>query len=228
MRYTNIVTYPPRSPLLYDLFKQGKLRQLRKGEAVFSTAEKTDVAFVFQGYVKRYLISNSGNLGVQIIYGDEDIFSLTNIYRQLFGLNIYEGRETYYYKAMSDTQVYMLSAETFIHAVGENLALYQELFTEAGYHLKTCVHNLENVSLASAYARLAHQLLFFARQFGEETPNGVRLRLRLTHQDIADMLMMARETVSKTLMQFREKGIIETTPDIIIHDMAALEDEAYA
>lgn len=220
--------YPPRAPILYDLCKQGTLQHFRKGEQVFSRENKTDLMFMFQGYVKRYLVSEKGALGVQIIYGPEDIFSLTNLYRQLLDQSIYDGRETYYYRAITDADVYTLNMESFKKAAGANLALYQELFAEAGHHLKTCVHNLENMSLPNVHARLAHQLLFFAREFGEETPYGTKLLVKLTQQDIADVLIMARETVSKGIAQLREKGIVQTSPDFIIRDMAALEAEIYS
>ena len=46
------------------------------------------------------------------------------------------------------------------------------------------------------------------REYGEETPGGVLLRLSLTHTELADMIGTSRETVSNQLNRFKRLGLV--------------------
>jgi CRP-like cAMP-binding protein len=216
-----------RSPHLNQLLSQGRLLQFKKNEVMYSTEEKPEIMLVIKGHVKRYFILNNGSLGVQIVYGPQDMFSLTKMFELLLGQNIYDGPEVYYYQTMSDTEIFSLSADTFTEAVGQDPLLYKELLSEAGHHLKTCVHSIENISLGNSYARVAHQLLFYAREFGVETPKGITLGLPLTHQDIADILGTTRETVTMAIIRLRKEGIISDSRQFKVLNVKALKQAAY-
>lgn len=217
-----------RSPRLHQLLSsQGRLLHFEKDESVGSTDEQTEIMFVLTGYVKRYRIANNGSLGVQIVYGPRDVFSLTNVYNLLLGQSIYDGPETYYYQAMDDTQVFSIGAVQFKEAVQKDPFLYKELFSEAGQHLKACVHRIENMALLNAYSRVAHELLFSTKKFGARTSTGIKLQPPFTHQDIADILSLTRETVSKSFAQLRKEGIIDQNRRPTILDIVRLEQAAY-
>lgn len=221
-------TQPIRSPRLFKLFSKGKMLNFTKGESMYTTDEKDDIVLVLRGYIKRYLITNAGSLRVQIVYGPKDIFSLTKIYDVLLGQSLYSGPEVYFYEAMCNVRTLFLSSALLAETVKTDPLLYKELFAEAGQHLKACVHNIENVSFNNAYVRVAHKLLFFAREFGEVAPTGVRINVPITQQDLADMLNLSRETVSLETNNLRRKGLISGKRDkTIISDLEKLENEIY-
>jgi CRP-like cAMP-binding protein len=58
-------------------------------------------------------------------------------------------------------------------------------------------------------ARLATLLSHLGDRFGEATGSGTVLRVRLTHQDLANMIVSTREAVSKVMSEFQREGIIE-------------------
>ncbi len=221
------MTIAGRSPHIYDLLSKGKLLRFKKHQVIGSTSDKDVVMLVVRGYVKRYFITDNGSLGVQIIYGPGNVFSLTKVYSLLLGQNIYDGPETFYYETMTDAQLYALDIVAFVEAVKKDPLLYKDLFAEAGYHLKTCVHSIENVSLGNTYARVAHELLFCANHFGVKSPNGLRLALPLTHQDIADILGTSRETVSKATIKLRQDGVIDDIRHFTPLNLERLEEAAY-
>jgi CRP-like cAMP-binding protein len=51
-------------------------------------------------------------------------------------------------------------------------------------------------------------LEWLANQFGESTPEGILLNLRLTHQDFADTLGTSRVTITRLINQFEHEGKI--------------------
>lgn len=59
-----------------------------------------------------------------------------------------------------------------------------------------------------AYHRLARELLHLAGDLGEKTPLGTRIALRLTHEDLANLIGTSRETVTNQLRRFEEMGLL--------------------
>jgi CRP-like cAMP-binding protein len=47
-----------------------------------------------------------------------------------------------------------------------------------------------------------------ASERGEEVPEGVLLKLRLTHQNIADMTGLTRETVTRVIDKWKKSGLV--------------------
>ncbi len=58
-------------------------------------------------------------------------------------------------------------------------------------------------------ARLATLLSHLGDRFGEATGSGTVLKVRLTHQDLANMIVSTREAVSKVMSEFQREGLIE-------------------
>ncbi|RZI97518.1 MAG: Crp/Fnr family transcriptional regulator [Variovorax sp.] len=70
---------------------------------------------------------------------------------------------------------------------------------------------LEQVVLGPADQRIAATLQRLAILFGVQGGEGVRLRLRLSQDDLADMLCVSRQTVNKELKRFEENGVLICT-----------------
>jgi CRP/FNR family transcriptional regulator len=73
------------------------------------------------------------------------------------------------------------------------------------------------IALAETVAsRLARLLIELAHQIGEQTENGeFHFPLLLTHEEMASMTCTTRETVTRTLGQFRKEGWISIEESII-------------
>ncbi len=79
---------------------------------------------------------------------------------------------------------------------------------------------------SSAAARLARLLLQFARQHGQASASKkeLRFRLTLTHDELAQMAGMSRETVTRLFTQFKKDQLIALTgSSVTIKNPAALE-----
>ena len=222
------MTLTVRAPLLHELLERGRKYPVKKGQILQSSDNRLLTTLVKSGFIKRYLIANDGSFGVQSIYGPGDIFPLTLIFKLILDQDLYHGPETYYYEAMCDSEIYILSNEVLLKQVESDPSLYRDLFSEAGRRLTSNIQRLENISLTSAYKRVAHQLVFYAKEFSEPTPLGTKLVIPLTHLDLANILSISRETVSQAMSKLRAEGLIKTNKHIIIPNLKKLEDEAYS
>jgi len=74
-------------------------------------------------------------------------------------------------------------------------------------------------------ARLARLLIELAHQIGEHTDKGeFRFPLLLTHEEMASMTCTTRETVTRTLGQFRKDGWITIEDSVVtLHDTVRLQ-----
>ena len=63
----------------------------------------------------------------------------------------------------------------------------------------------ENRLEQMAYSTIASRLAALLLELAEDDPNGI---VRVTHQELASMLGTWRETISKTLQDFRRRGLV--------------------
>jgi CRP-like cAMP-binding protein len=219
------MSYAPLDSPLYKLLQNGKHIRLPKGQNVQFSNERMLVGVLNTGYIKRYLITQDGSESIQVIYGPGHIFPMTPLFSLIYGMDINFGNETTYYKTMTATEMHVIDAETLSAELDANPLLYKDLLHTAGVRLSSNIQRLDNLSLKVTNRRVVHQLFYFARIFGESSDDGVRIMVPLTHDDLAAVLNVARETVSLSLARLREKGLVETDRFIRIPDMEALRRE---
>ncbi len=64
------------------------------------------------------------------------------------------------------------------------------------------------LSFSQALPRIAQTLLDLGREYGESLPNGRRISIRFTHQDVANLLGVSRVTVSNAFRHLEDKKLI--------------------
>lgn len=78
------------------------------------------------------------------------------------------------------------------------------------------IQQTEELTVIRSYRRIDLMLLkllaWFAQKFGCEAKTGQLIDLRLTHQDLADMLGATRVTITRALGQLEQQGLIERLP----------------
>ncbi len=67
-------------------------------------------------------------------------------------------------------------------------------------------------------------LSWLAKKFGREVETGHLIDLRLTHQDIADLLNSTRVTITRVLINLEEQGLIHRLP---LHRIVLKEEELW-
>lgn len=112
-------------------------------------------------------------------------------------------------EAMEPSDVYAVdnaSFEAFLRAHPERLTSFMQRISEQVSDALTLLDDFRGRDVAS---RLARVLVKFSQQYGVATDGGaVRIDLPVTHQDLANMIGTARETVSRNMARFRQKGYV--------------------
>ena len=68
--------------------------------------------------------------------------------------------------------------------------------------------SVKNLLFLSNRERLTHLLLELAEQYGAPAADGIRLRIQLSHQDLANVIGSTRETVTVVLGELQQEGLI--------------------
>jgi CRP/FNR family cyclic AMP-dependent transcriptional regulator len=106
-------------------------------------------------------------------------------------------------------------------------------------HTEACLHTAQQLSekyqsaqreirslglAQSTSEKLGKLLLDWCALHGETTPRGVRLKVLLTHEEIAQMIGTTRETVTRLLSDFKRRKIVEVKGStILVTDKMELE-----
>lgn len=206
----------------------GRQKKFKKSEQIYSTEVPGLIAYIYTGFVKRYLISSAGNVRIQAVYGPKEILPLTVIFKTILGEEIYKGPEPYFYEAMTDCSASIISPSELRAIIANDSSLYRDLFFVSARRLYSNIQHLENMSLSSADKRIAHQITFFAREYAQKTSKGLVINLPLTQQDIADILSITRETASIGFNKLKNQNLIRVKKDLIVPDLKKLEEFAFS
>lgn len=76
-------------------------------------------------------------------------------------------------------------------------------------HIQRCGELMEILQSRQADASLLRLLGWLATRFGHEVAQGQLIELRLTHQEIAELIGLTRVTVTRLLNDFEKRGIIQ-------------------
>jgi len=78
-------------------------------------------------------------------------------------------------------------------------------------------------------SRVARTLFDLAERHGTRSPQGVRIELKLTHQELANLVGTARETITRILAEFQDAGCLTVEGrHLVIRDQEALDAFALA
>lgn len=218
------MSYNREDSPLYQLLLSGKRIVLPKNQVIDAFSDHAQCYLLTSGYIMRYLITREGTKGIQVIYGPGDIFPLTPVYKTIYEMDIYSGPEQYYYESMTPIEVYSTSQEAIEQAAIDNPEIYKDLFYAAGVRLNSYIHRLESMSLRVANKKVSHQLAYFAQNYGVEQNGSILIPVPLTHQTLADILNLARETITHCLATLHTKGVIQpSSKQIVITDLEQLK-----
>lgn len=116
------------------------------------------------------------------------------------------------YEATAETlhpcQIAFVRREDFQRFVAKHPEASQGVVRQMGVQYHAACEQLRTVGLsASAQEKLARLLLTWSAGI-QQTKEGTRIKLPLTHEEIAEFIGTTRETVTRTLSDFKERHLV--------------------
>ncbi|HVA45680.1 MAG TPA: Crp/Fnr family transcriptional regulator [Pirellulales bacterium] len=94
-----------------------------------------------------------------------------------------------------------------------------------GLRRRRIERRLQHLLFRSSRDRLVHLLLELAGDYGQASPDGTRIGLKVSHQDLADVIGTTRESVTLRLGELQREGLVKVVRrTIVLTDRARLAD----
>jgi CRP/FNR family transcriptional regulator len=189
----------------------------QKGDVIFHEGSPcTGLYNVCTGKVK---LVRTGRVGRQTIVrfsGSGATLGETDMFRE-------DGRHSATAQAMEEVVVCFLPKSVMVDYMVENPTMSMNLMTRLSEALHRMELRVESLATKDARLRLAEFLSDMAEEEGEEHPDGIRIRLRLTREEIAEVIGATLETTIRLVSVLKKDGVIaDQEGHIVILDLERL------
>lgn len=206
---------------LDQFFSQYKLLHYKKGETFLRAGDiPQGIFFIKKGYARLYSLSSAGKELTLVIYKPGEFFPVVFTFTAKPSI--------YYFETLSEVEMIRAPRENFASFIRENPDVFDEVNLHIIERFQIALRRMEYLTFGNANSRLASILLICARYFGVRSDHKeIKIPIPFTHKDIANLVGVARETVSIELKKFIDKGLIEKKGrQLVIKNREALEKEA--
>jgi CRP/FNR family transcriptional regulator len=154
----------------------------------------------------------SGTVRLYKIYGDYKEATVALLTEgDVFGeLSLEETpHQNAFAEAVTDARVAVVRKSVLKEAIKRRPEFAIKLFSSFSERFKQSEETIGSLLNREVSARLATLLSHLGERFGETAGPTTTLKVRLTHQDLANMIFSTREAVSKEMSEFQRAGLIE-------------------
>jgi CRP/FNR family transcriptional regulator len=209
MNYPSLIWHLKRTSLFEDLELQ-ELEQVAKttpyrhfegGDVIYRMEDPADaIYFVKTGSVKISKYFPSGKEAILAVLGQYEVFGEL--------LLTPEERRPNQAEAIERTTLIVLPRSELIALLDARPKLALKFIQVMAERLFRVQSWTAEVSAFSAPGRLASLLYRLALEFGAKVPEGTRIDLKITQEDLSRMIGATRETVSHCLGRLKDEGAI--------------------
>jgi len=183
------------------LAEESYVASAERGEILWLAGMPSDyVTLIVKGFVKLTKLSVTGQEIVVDILGPEHWVGMST---GIEGL-------AHPYHALAATRVWYLKIPTpaFISVYNRNSKLKDSALRELGERLRRAHEMMACLSSGNSEERLATTLLILSSQYGEKTPKGLKIKIRLSAKDLGTMAGVSDENVDQILDAWEKRNIL--------------------
>jgi len=174
----------------------------KKGELIFLEDDNIQKLYMLvEGRVKLTMLSPEGKEKVMTILQGGDLMGEISLF----------DHDTHPLTAevIEDSRLLIISRSALENIIMEYPAIAIKIIEALAKKTRLLTSQIKELVFKNASGRLAGLLKRFSFDFGVEKNGGILIELVLTHNDIANLLGLSRVTVTKTINNFIDKGIIK-------------------
>ncbi|OGM11893.1 hypothetical protein A2Z22_01525 [Candidatus Woesebacteria bacterium RBG_16_34_12] len=183
-------------------FSQYKEYQFPKKYEILGPNEQVFyIYFIKEGFVRSYSISEEGSEITLNIYKSGSFFPFT--------LALSDKINPHFYESLTKIEVYKAPYKDVLKFVKDDCQVLFDLTKRLSSGLEGFVLRTQFLLRTNAVQKTASDLYLLAKRFGKNLKSGdIIIELPLTHQEIANLTGLARETTSVILKKMEKEGII--------------------
>ncbi|RPF46929.1 CRP-like cAMP-binding protein [Thermodesulfitimonas autotrophica] len=182
--------------------KSGVTLNYPKGHIIFAAEEIADRVYLIEkGWVKIYRLSADGR--------EVTVGSIRNP-GEMMGLaeTLYHGKRTCFAGAISDVTLVVVTKKDFLELLTDEHYFSLKVAKLLAARMREAEAMVHELVCWQVPGRLALLLLKIGERCGIEEEDGIKIKLRLTHEEIAGMIGTTRQTVTSLLNTFKKEKSI--------------------
>jgi len=182
----------------YELLSNHSIEsEIKKGEIIIrSDVLISNIIYLKSGFVKEFVVSSNRKTRIIQILKPHTYLGI----HSLFGDKI----NHYSYAALEDLKICYIDINAFKQLVKENGNFAFQILSEVGKENLYNYYRFISNSHKKTDGRFADILLYLAEKIYESQ----KFDLQLTRQELADLIGVSRENLTRVLSKFKEDGII--------------------
>ena len=204
---------------IQQLESQSRVRTFLSRSPVYLPTETADRVFMLaEGLVKVCHLTSDGKESTLAFVEPGELFGELAIFDT--------GQRDEYVEAVEDSTVVMIPVQAIRQLIETRADMALAVTKMVGLRRHRIERRLKNLLFLSNRERLIHLLLDLVEQFGLAGPDGIRLTIKLSHQELANLIGSTRETVTVLLGQLKgERCVSGGRQQVILTDVERLAGE---
>lgn len=187
---------------MQEMEKITRMEEVKKRQPLYLTGDPSrNVYLLKRGHVK---IANTAPSGKEVTF---DILEPGEVFGELDAME--DAPRSTSAEALDDALICVIPRKDFDQYLAMHPNVTIKLTKLIGLRIRKIQSRVEDLVFRDVPARLAHLLSELGKTEGVADKQGIRLKVKLTHQEMANLIGCSRETVSTTIGQFRDDGLIQ-------------------
>ncbi len=179
-----------------------EVRPFQKGKLLFCEGDRGDALYlVLKGKVKATLLAEDGREIILSLLGPGEIVGEMALFDA-------EERRSATVETLEDSELMVLSGQAFLGVMASRPGIAMNVIRTLSQRLRDTSCRIRNLVFLDTYSRVGRYLVELARKQGRELADGSLFVMRPTHQEIANYLGTTRETVSRSMHDLQEQGLL--------------------
>jgi len=184
-----------------QLENRAQSRTFGRGELVYLPSDRSHcVLLVASGRIKLYHITSDGKQALLGFIDPGEVFGELAVFDA--------GQREEFAEAMEKSVVILIPSELIQSLMEAHPQLTLGVTKLIGLRRRRLERRLKSLLFRSNRERLVHLLLELAEKYGLENAQGVQLGIKLSHQELANVIGSTRETVTVLLGELQNEGFL--------------------
>lgn len=168
----------------------------------------TNIYYIKSGNIRQYINSPDGERLTLQLFKPHAFIPLV--------LFLNEAHNNYTYQAVVPTEVKIAPVKDVVAFLKENPEVLFDLTTRLSQAIAGLLKKFELIAFDTAYTRILSLIIHLGIKFGKERGEECKIAIPLSHYDIASLLGMRRETISRQFAQLQKRGIVRYEDEHIV------------
>ncbi|MEW6584698.1 MAG: Crp/Fnr family transcriptional regulator [Nitrospirota bacterium] len=181
-----------RDEELQQISTEITVEEFKKNEVILREEDTSEFMYIILfGRVKVFKTTEEGKEIILAFHQTDDFFG---------ELSLIDGKTTpATVTAIEESLIAIISRKAFYSILSSRAKVLEKILHIMCARLRESWEKLRILNSKHASYKVTMLLLMLSHEYGEKTPDGLVVNIKLTHQDIADMTGLTRETVTRVM-----------------------------